>query len=280
MKVKMLTYTQQDSPIHRLSGAAKLIFFILWSVTAMISFDTRSLVVMFLISLIVFWMSNVHFREYSFVLYLILFFFLLNHLAIFAFSPLEGVKIYGTRHEIFPMVGRYVVTVEQLFYQMNIALKYLTVIPMALLFILTTDPGEFAASLNRIGLSYRISYSVSIAMRYIPDVQRDFQNISFAAQARGIDISKKEKLFKRLKNVIGILMPLILTSVDRIETISAAMELRGFGQKGKRTWYKGRPFSVGDIVAISLIVIIALGSTWLTFQDGSRFYNPFHQNGV
>lgn len=275
MRVRMLTYTQQDSPIHRLTGAAKLFFFILWSVTAMISFDTRSLVVMFLISIIVFWMSKVHFREYSFVLYLILFFFLLNHIAIFAFSPLEGVKIYGTRHDLFPIVGRYVVTAEQLFYQMNIALKYLTVVPMALLFILTTDPGEFAASLNRIGLSYRISYSVSIAMRYIPDVQRDFQNISFAAQARGIDISKKEKLVKRLKNVIGILMPLILTSVDRIESISAAMELRGFGQKAKRTWYKGRPFRVGDIVAISIIVVIALSSAWLTFQDGSRFYNPF-----
>jgi len=275
MKVKMLAYTHQDSSIHRLSGAAKLIFFVLWSVTAMITFDTRILIAMLVCGIVFFRLSKVHYRDYAFVLYLILFFFLLNHLAIFLFSPLEGVKIYGTRHDLLPIIGRYVVTSEQLFYQLNIALKYLTVIPIALLFILTTDPGEFAASLNRIGVSYRVAYSVSIALRYIPDIQRDFQNISFSAQARGIDISKKEKLFKRIKNVIGILMPLILTSVARIETISAAMELRGFGYKSKRTWYRGRPFGAGDIAAIAFIVLLAIGSAWLTFHDGSRFYNPF-----
>lgn len=275
MKVKMLAYTHQDSLIHQLSGTSKLIFFVLWSVTAMISFDTRVLIAMLIFGLIIFRLSKVPFRDYSFVLYLILFFFLLNHLAIFAFSPLEGVKIYGTRHDLLPIAGYYVITAEQLFYQMNIVLKYLTVIPIALLFILTTDPGEFASSLNRIGVNYRIAYSVSIALRYIPDIQRDFQNISFSAQARGIDISRKEKLFKRIKNVVGILMPLILTSVARIETISAAMELRGFGQKKKRTWYKGRPFATGDIVVVAIIILLAIGSAWLTFQDGSRFYNPF-----
>jgi energy-coupling factor transport system permease protein len=278
MKAKMLSYTKLDSPIHRLTGVVKLLFFVIWSVTAMITYDTRSLVVMFIFSLFVFKISKVKSREYSFVLKLILFFCLLNHLAIFAFSPLEGVRIYGTQHNLVHIIGHYTVTAEQLFYQFNILLKYFTVIPMALLFILTTNPSEFAASLNRVGVSYRIAYSVSIAMRYIPDIQRDYENISFSAQARGIDISKKEKLPRRLKNVISILMPLILTSVDRIETISAAMELRGFGHKRKRTWYNERSFSIGDYAAIGLILLIMLGSTLLTFHDSTRFYNIFQAN--
>ena len=55
-------------------------------------------------------------------------------------------------------------------------MKYLAVIPVALLFILATNPSEFAASLNRIGISYNIGYAVAIALRYIPDVQDDFSN--------------------------------------------------------------------------------------------------------
>lgn len=275
MKVKMLAYTLQDSPIHRLTGAVKLIFFALWSITAMITYDTRSLLVMFLISLVLFKISKVKFKDYSFVLFLILFFMLLNQLAIFLFSPLEGVKIYGTSHEWFHIAGRYTVTAEQLFYQGNILLKYLTVVPMALLFLLTTDPSEFAASLNRIGVSYRIAYAVSIAMRYIPDVQRDFHNISFAAQARGIDMSRKEKLGRRIRNAVAVIMPLILTSMQRIESISAAMELRAFGSRPKRTWYKARPLANGDYLALTLIVAITVCSTILTFYDGSRFYNIF-----
>ncbi|TJY41772.1 energy-coupling factor transporter transmembrane protein EcfT [Cohnella pontilimi] len=275
MKAKMLSYTRQDSPIHRLTGAVKLLFFVLWCVTAMITYDTRCLLAMFVFSLAVFKISKVKFRNFSFVLYLILFFMLLNQLAVYLFSPAEGVKIYGTSHELFHFAGRYNLTAEQLFYQFNILLKYFTVIPMALLFLLTTDPSEFAASLNRIGVSYRISYAVSIAMRYIPDIQRDFQNIAFAAQARGIDMSKKEKLGARIKNVSAVLMPLILTSLQRIETISAAMELRAFGHGRTRTWYNARPFAKGDFLALVLIVAISAGSTLLTFYDGTRFYNIF-----
>lgn len=275
MKAQMLTFTKQDSPIHRLTGATKLILFVVWSVTGMITYDTRCLIVMLLFSLIAFRISKVQFQDYAFVLYFILIFFVLNHIAIFIFSPLEGVRIYGTRHDIFHIAGRYTVTWEQLFYQFNIALKYAVVIPMALLFLLTTNPSEFAASLNRVGVNYKIAYSVSLALRYIPDIQRDYENISFSAQARGIDISRKEKLPKRLKNITSILMPLILSSIERIENISTAMELRGFGIKAKRTWYSSRPFTRKDYIALALFAVISISSTVITFYDGSRFYNIF-----
>lgn len=275
MRANMLTYTSQDSPVHGLTGATKLILFVVWSVTGMITYDTRCLIAMLLFSLLAFKISKVQFQDFAFVLYFILFFFMLNQIAIFIFSPLEGVRIYGTRHDIVHIIGRYTVTWEQLFYQFNIALKYAVVIPMALLFLLTTNPSEFAASLNRIGVNYKIAYSVSLALRYIPDIQRDYENISFSAQARGIDISRKEKLFKRLKNIVSILMPLILSSIERIENISTAMELRGFGTKSKRTWYNSRPFSKNDYIALFIFAMIAVLTMVLTFYDGSRFYNIF-----
>ncbi|WP_046227410.1 energy-coupling factor transporter transmembrane component T family protein [Paenibacillus dauci] len=275
MSTQMLSYTNLNTPIHRLTGVTKLIFFILWALTAMIIYDTRCLLVMLVLSLVIFRMSRVPFQQYSFVLYLILVFFAINQIAIFLFSPLYGVELYGSQHDIVHIAGRYTLTWEQLFYQFNVALKYAVVIPIALLFLLVTDPSEFASSLNRIGVSYKIAYSVAIALRYIPDVQQDFQNIAFSAQARGIDISRKEKLGKRLKNVVSILMPLILTSVDRIEKISTAMELRGFGRKNKRTWYKSRPFQKGDYMALTLVIVVAVVSFAVTFADGSRFYNIF-----
>ncbi|WP_040950832.1 energy-coupling factor transporter transmembrane component T family protein [Gorillibacterium massiliense] len=275
MTAKMLAYTKKDSAIHRLTGASKLIVFLVWSVSAMVTYDTRCLLAMFVIALIALWRSKVEFREYAFVLYVILFFFLLNQLAIFAFSPQEGVKLYGARHLLFSFGGHYAVTAEQLFYQFNIALKYLTVTPMALLFILTTDPSEFAASLNRIGVPYKIAYAVSLAMRYIPDIQRDYENISFSAQARGIDISRKENLVARLKNAVSILLPLILASVERIDSVSAAMELRGFGQKARRTWYRYRPFAAGDYAAVALVIVIAVVCVSMMVVNGSRFYTIF-----
>lgn len=271
----MIGYSDIDSPIHKLTGASKLIALIIWAVASMITYDTRVLLGMFVISIIVFKISKVKFKQVSFVLYFILIFLLLNNIAIFIFSPYEGVQIYGSRNDLFKIAGPYTVTAQQLFYQFNITLKYFSIIPMALLFMVATNPSEFAASLNKIGVSYKIAYSVSIALRYIPDVQRDYQDISFAQQARGIDMSKKEKLTKRIKNSASILMPLIFSSLDRIEAISSAMELRAFGSNKKRTWYNGRPFKLGDYITILVVSIILIIAIMVTISNGGRFYNPF-----
>ena len=230
---------------------------------------------MFIISIIVFKLSKVEFKKIAFVVYFILVFLLINNIAIFIFSPYEGVEIYGSRTDLFKIVGPYTVTVQQLFYQFNITLKYFSIIPMALLFMVATNPSEFAASLNKIGVNYKVAYSVSIALRYIPDVQRDYQDISFAQQARGIDTSKKESFIKRIKNSAAILMPLIFSSLDRIDTISTAMELRAFGNKKKRTWYSEKPFKKNDYIAIILVASILVIAIIANIANKGRFYNPF-----
>ncbi|MDR4888290.1 energy-coupling factor transporter transmembrane component T [Fredinandcohnia sp. QZ13] len=275
MAVEMLSYIERKSPVHQLTGATKLICFVLWSTAAMLTYDTRILLFLFGFSIIIFLVSKIKLKEISFVLLFILLFLLINNLAIYAFSPQEGVKIYGTSHVLVEFVGRYNVTLEQLFYQFNITIKYFTVIPAALLFIVTTHPSEFAASLNRVGISYRISYAVALALRYIPEIQRDFWNIARSQQARGIDMSKNERLHKRIKNVASIIIPLILSSLDKIEIISNAMELRGFGKNKKRTWYSLRSFQIADYVTVIVFIAILIITMIVTFHDGNRFYNPF-----
>ena len=271
----MLEYSEIDSPIHKLSGASKLIALILWAIASMVTYNTFLLIGMFIFSVVVFKISKVPFKKVSFVLYFILVFLLINNIAIFIFSPLEGVKIYNSRTDLFTIVGPYTVTIEQLFYQFNITLKYFSIIPMALLFIVATNPSEFAASLNKIGVNYKIAYSVAIALRYVPDIQKDYMDISFAQQARGIDMSKKEKVSKRIKQSVAILIPLIFSSLDKIETISTGMELRAFGNKKKRTWYSERSFKIGDYITVAIMMAILLMAIACNVYNGGRFYNPF-----
>ncbi|AVQ98506.1 hypothetical protein OBCHQ24_05595 [Oceanobacillus iheyensis] len=276
MAVEMLAYIKKQSPVHELSGATKLIIFLCWSTAAMLTYDTWILLALLIISFVIFKLSKIKISEIRFVLLFILFFLLLNNIAIYLFSPQEGVKIYGTSHVLWEIAGRYNVTLEQLFYHFNITLKYFVVIPAALLFIVTTHPSEFASSLNRIGVPYKIAYSVSLTLRYIPDIQREFRTIAQAQQARGADLSKNEKLTKRIKNAAVIVMPLIFSSLERIEVISNAMELRGFGKKKKRTWYNATALRRADYITIVTGVVLLILSLVITFYDGSRFYNPFY----
>ena len=275
VKVAILSYIKRKSPVHELTGTTKLIFFIAWSIAAMVTYDTRVLLCMLVISVVVFRISRIRIRDISVVLGLAAVFLLLNNLFVYLFAPEYGVELYESRTVLFTIAGPYTVTLQQLFYHLNMTMKVICVVPVALLFIACTDPSEFAASLASIGVSYRIGYSVSLALRYIPDVQREYHNISQAQQARGIDLSGKDKLFTRMKNSVAILLPLILSSLNRIETVSNAMELRGFGKNKKRTWYARRKMRKSDWLVIGFVAAVLLIDLVVTFWDGSRYYNPF-----
>lgn len=270
-----LSYIKKNSPVHALTGSTKFLFFLIWSIAAMITYDTRVLVGMFLVGVVFFAVSKIGWREIRFAVWFMVVLMALNLIAIFAFSPEQGVAIYGTRHEIVHLFWRYSIVQEQLFYLFNFMMKYMAVIPIALLFILATNPSEFAASLNKMGVSYKAGYAVAIALRYIPDVQRDYHEISQAQQARGIDLSKKDKFMDRLKNSAAILFPLVLSSLERIEVISNAMELRGFGKNKKRTWIVERPMGRADYIAIAVAAATLAISVFCIFLNGGRYFNPF-----
>lgn len=270
-----LSYVERDSVIHRMTGTTKLFFFLFWSIAAMITYDTRVLVGMFLFGCVMFKISKLKWKEISFALIFMFTLMAINIIGIYVFAPEQGVEIYGTRHVLAELFWRYSITLEQLFYMFNFLMKYMAVIPVALLFIMTTNPSEFAASMNRIGISYRIGYAVAIALRYIPDVQRDYREISQAQQARGISLGKEEKTLDRIKNSAAILFPLVLSSIQRIETISNAMELRGFGKHKKRTWIMARPMEKRDYVGMIIGIAILAVSVSMIMVNGGRYFNPF-----
>ena len=273
--INLFNYIDRPSAIHRLTGACKLVALITWSLAAMTTFYTPLLAVMTVASFVLLRLAKIRIKDVSFMLGLMLVYVFLNNLLIYLFSPTHGCELYGSTTLLFKIVGRYVVTSEQLFYHLNVILKNVSTLPVVLLFICTTNPSEFAASLNRIGVSYRISYAVALAMRYIPDIQREYRDISLAQQARGTEMSKKASLVNRLKAAGSILIPLILSSMERIETISNAMELRGFGKEKKRSWYSGRSFSRMDIVCMVGFTLLMLLSFLITYLNGSRYFNPF-----
>ncbi|WP_239519497.1 energy-coupling factor transporter transmembrane component T family protein [Arcanobacterium phocisimile] len=275
MAKAVLGYVDRPGFLHRLTGTAKLILVGALVLAAMLTFDARLLLALSALSMVLWAVSRIKLSDLKVVLLIILTFMLLNNLLIFVFAPRYGVSLFGTEHIIVAGPGRWVLTWEQLFYQALVTLKYFAVLPGVLLFIATTPPPEFAASLNSLGVPYRFAYSVSLALRYIPDVQRDYETISIAQQARGLDASRKAPLGERAKNLLAVLMPLLFGSLDRIETTSAAMELRGFGSRKKRTWWSARPLRLGDWLIILASIAIVGVAIWLQYVNGGRFWNPF-----
>jgi energy-coupling factor transport system permease protein len=257
-----------------LSTTTKLLFLIITSVACMVTYDTRFLLIMCLLSLVLFKVSQVKWRQVSVVVNLIIIFAVLNLILVYVFQPSYGADLYGSKHVLLGS-GFFALTAEETFYLFNLLLKYICAVPIAILFLLTTNPSQFASSLNQIGISYRFSYAFSLALRYIPDIQESYWAISHAQQARGNEISKKAKLADRTKGTVNIVMPLILSSLDRITVISTAMELRRFGSKKKRTWYTSQKLKASDWLSLGVAVLLVLLMLYFWHLNQGRFYNPF-----
>ena len=276
MKLKLFSYNSLDTPIHRLSGLTKILSFLLLTFAVMFSYDARVITAVMVFSFIIFRMAKITWSQVRLMVIYVVIFILTNAVITYFFAPEYGTEIYGTRHELIKILGRYTVTQEQLLYQGTKLLKYASVIPFGIIFLLTTNPSEFAASLNRAGVHYKVAYPVSLTLRYFPEIQRNYRDISLAQQARGLEMSNKASLRSRFRNALVIIIPLIFTTIDRIDVITNAMDLRGFGKGRRRTWYSASKLKTEDYIALALSVIIFAATIYVSvFINQSRFWNPF-----
>lgn len=271
----VLCYIKRDSAVHRLGAASKLIWLLLLAVTTVITYDTRVLLLLFGLCAFAFALSKIRPSDIKAELIFIGVLLLLNFGLTFAFAPEQGCAIYGTRHALFPLWGKYYLTTEQLFYSLNVFLKYFTLLPMALLFIVTTTPSELAAGLNAFGIPYRFCFSASLALRFIPDIQREYRKKSELLQSKSVALGRKVSPFKRIKNSADMLLPLISAQLLSMEQLCASMQRRGFGKNKKRTWYVHKNVTAPDFAVIATAFVLLLLAIYTIYQNNGRFYNPF-----
>lgn len=273
---KLFAYVDKGTVIHRLSGLTKLICFLLLTLASMFTFDIRVLLALVALSIIIATVAKLPFKRYrAFIAYLLVF-LLINFLLNFLLAPQYGEELFGTRHELIVFTDHYTLTLEEVFYQVCKAIKFLVILPLGLLFFYTIHPSELASSLNGVKVPYKVCTVFSLALRYFPDIQRDYTNINLAQQARGIDTSKKAPLKNRVLSFTKVLIPLVFSTLDRVDLISNAMELRGYGKEKTRTWYSYRRLARNDYIAIAFCVLVfvaVLMMRFLVVKD--LFYNPF-----
>ena len=119
---------------------------------------------------------------------------------------------------------------------LNFILKMMIMIFAANLFSQTTSVEEMLFGLNRIGLPYQFGLMLSIALRFIPTLSKEVEQIQQAQRSRGA--SEKKKKGGRgasVQGVIPLFVPMIVSSMRRSDTMAMSMTSRGYGFSNKRT---------------------------------------------
>ncbi|WP_425448123.1 energy-coupling factor transporter transmembrane component T family protein [Dethiothermospora halolimnae] len=268
-------YIERESIVHEIQGSIKFIMLLAWTIFVFMFMDIRVFTIMGGLGVFLVKLAKIPFKNIKPLVIFVIIFTFFNSIFLIIITPKHGSELTGTYSEVMKLFGREL-TYETLFFALTLSFKYLSILPITLLFVFTTHPSRFASGLNRIGISYKIAYAINIALRYIPDVKEEMKNIINAQEARGVCFNKKEaKLFKRLKNHITILIPLLISSLNRIEVVSNAMELRGFGRYKERTWYNRRPYKKIDFVFLSLSILLVILGFVINNTLSTKFWYPF-----
>lgn len=95
---------------------------------------------------------------------------------------------------------------------------------------------------------HALALVMSIALRFIPILMDETERIKNAQKARGADF-ESGNIFKRVRAMIPILVPLLLSAFRRADELGDAMDARCYTGGNKRTKYKKLRFGWRDLVA-------------------------------
>jgi len=146
------------------------------------------------------------------------------------------------------------------------AIRLITIIFGSTVLTLTTTPVALTDGIESLLSPLKVikfpvhvlALIMSIALRFIPTLMEETDRIISAQKARGADFDTGS-IFARIKALIPILIPLIISAFRRADELGDAMEARCYMGDKKRTKYKKLKMGVNDLIAALFVVAAYVG---------------------
>lgn len=158
------------------------------------------------------------------------------------------------------------ITKEAIYFTIFLAVRIFLLVLSSAVLTLTTSPVALTDGIESL-LSplkwlrfpvHELALIMSIALRFIPILTDETGRIMNAQKARGADF-ESGGLMKRMKAIIPILIPLLISSFRRAEELGDAMDARCYSGSKVRTKYKKLVFRWRDFLAFLLIIVLIVG---------------------
>jgi energy-coupling factor transport system permease protein len=130
-------------------------------------------------------------------------------------------------------LGPITATAEGVEFALQILARILAISGAITLFYLTTRAADFVVDLERRGVSPRIAFVAVASVQTVPAMVQRAQTIVAAQRARGLDT--EASAWRRVRGIVPIVGPVILSSIGEVEERTMALEARGFTRPGRRT---------------------------------------------
>jgi len=257
-------YFEGNSVIHKADPRIKILFMIWLIVFIFVSGNAYSLMLSCVFVLAVLFISKVKFKMYLKNLKAIL--------PVLIFTALINV-FYSQTGKVLLDFWKITITTGGIYRSVFMSLRIILLIFVSSVLTYTTTPNDLTdgiesllSPLKYIGLKnavHTLAMMMTIALRFIPTLIEEAEKIMNAQKARGADL-ESGGLIQRVKALIPILIPLLISSVRRASELAEAMECRCYNGGEGKTRMKQMRLSVVD--AIVSIFCVSFGALIIVFN--------------
>ena len=150
----------------------------------------------------------------------------------------------------------WIITDEGLLTAGKVVLRLVVVcIPLALVLAVTRITDLTNALVQVLHVPYPYAFTLSTAIRFIPQFLEEMSGIMEAQTARGVAFDKAKGL-KKFSMILPLCAPLLISSVRRTDLTAAAAEARGFRLRTRTSGYKQYPFTAIDYGALAFCLLL------------------------
>jgi energy-coupling factor transport system permease protein len=251
-----LTYRPGTSVLHRLHPLNKIGWLIFLTIFVFMSPSLVWVIALLGLVLIVFVKLGLSFREVPGIRIFLVTAFLLALLQV----------LFTHQGEIVGRMGPIEITDVGLINGGTISARFLVVIFLSFIFVLTTSPNDLAYGLMQAGLPYRYGFALVTALRFVPIFEKEAQTIYQAQLMRGVRYDRGS-LRRLITLARQLTLPVLVSALRKVDALAVSMEGRSFGRYTTRSYY--RPIQVSRMDYISAGILTFLILAFILLYAGS-----------
>jgi energy-coupling factor transport system permease protein len=145
---------------------------------------------------------------------------------------------------------------------LGMALKLESFLGAGILFLSVTRIEEFAYALNRVGVPYKLGFTMTMAFRLVPVFMDSAAVVVQAQRCRGLDF-ERGSLWQRALRYVPVMVPVFMSALRRADQMAMALEGRGFQSPNRRTTLERHALRAVDVIAALVLLAVASGYLWL-----------------
>ena len=234
---KFLEYVPGESFLHRMNPCVKLIGAVLIAIACFVTSNLVFLLILLAAALVMAASCGLG-RETAGLCK-----------AVFAFSLILAVVILLTTPHGMPLVPLpwgYIGTGSLLAALTVVVRLMAAAIPLFLVFYVTKMNDLTNAAVKQLHVPYKYAFTFTSTVHFIPVFMNDMAGIMEAQTARGVEFDGS--FAKKVRLMIPLCVPLLVSSVRKTNSAAIAAEVRGFNLRTRTSGYKDYPLHGEDFM--------------------------------